>query len=99
MVTQRIGGPMVTQTLGTTPPVLMSLTVPLSDGSAATAVPVNVSSEAATNAAVNRPLAKRFKWVPSSCCGAGVRDNVTFEDAESMSAWPQSLTLIPNRYN
>src|SRR5207245_10471881 len=69
IVTQRIGGPIVTQTLAPTAPELMSLTVPLSDGSAAPAVPANASNEAASNAAVSRPLARRFKGFPPRVVG------------------------------
>src|SRR2546425_12441182 len=60
IVTHRIGGPIVTQTFATTAPELMSLTVPLSDGSTAAAVPADASSEAATKAAGNRRIARTF---------------------------------------
>src|SRR3989442_11635090 len=49
IVTQRIGGPIVTQTVATTPPAVMSLTGPLSHGSAAAAVPADASDEAAAH--------------------------------------------------
>ena len=63
VVAQRTGGPMVTQTLPTGWPVLMSVTVPDSDGSTAKAGVAETSRDAAMRAVASKGLIKRMSVI------------------------------------